>query len=837
MLRVGGVRVNARAKPPVRVASHVVRSNSERRSRRRPVRPVLAPVLHTRRAGGARRRGSGHRRDLRRRRAGPRARVSPRQRCADDPGAARVDRLRAPVRAAAPRLLACRLQRRQLGPAGLRPERRPSPRTDDPRDDRRVAPDDRLGVRAVRRQGGLRRRPRGGRRHRLLRRGEQPEGARDLVPSPARVRQPRQRRLGEPALDAPRAGLGDRGAREDRAVHRVRRREGGALGRDLQLRGGPGGVRDLQAGPARDQALQHPPRARPVPPQAPAGQLRRLPDAGPADHLRPEHALAAAHQRGDARAPRLREGARRPRGPRPVVGRARVQRPVRRSRDALVRAGGARSPRRDGRGDCMTDPFARWGAFMHRRRWWVLGAWLIVLIACGPFAGKANSVLKAGGIEAPSSDSSVAATTLSQKFSVSALNNAAIVFHSDTLKVGSDQFKSEVKAAAARVRKAKGVTKVVTYYKTLLPTLVSKDRHTTVVFASMKGNEAETQTYIAGVREAIGDVPLQHYVTGQAAINHDFQDTSEKDVKRSEVITFSLVLILLLLTFGTVVSAFLPLVLGAAAVATASAGLYAIGSATNTSTFALNVASMIGLGLAIDFSLIVVSRFREELAVRRDTESALVATMATAGRSIVYSGVTVMLGMLALTVLVNLMVVRSISLGVMLVAITALIAGMTLLPATLAVLGPRVERLRVLPKRTPKAETEGFWYRWSHMIMRRPWLWLGVSVAIIVVLALPVLGLKMLGATSKLLPQHVESVKGLDYIDKQFGKNDLVPIQIVLKTPKGKVFTPKVLTGLDTLSNTLAADRRSTGVTSLATYMAAEPRYDGRYKHLRPGWD
>src|SRR4051812_50199271 len=111
----------------------------------------------------------------------------------------------------------------------------------------------------------------------------------------------------------------------------------------------------------------------------------------------------------------------------------------------------------------MTDPFARLGGFTYRRRWWILAAWLIVLIGCGPFAGKANSVLKAGGIEAPGSDSSVAASVLSQKFDVSALNNAAIVFHSDTLKVGSDAYKAQVKAAAARVRKAKGVTNVITY--------------------------------------------------------------------------------------------------------------------------------------------------------------------------------------------------------------------------------------------------------------------------------------------------------------------------------------------------------------------------------------
>jgi uncharacterized membrane protein YdfJ with MMPL/SSD domain len=485
----------------------------------------------------------------------------------------------------------------------------------------------------------------------------------------------------------------------------------------------------------------------------------------------------------------------------------------------------------------MNDPFARFGAFVFRRRWWVLGAWVVVLLICAPLAGKANGVLKAGGIEVPGSGSKTAASILSKQFKVSALNNAAIVFHSDTLKVGSSEFKSQVKAAAARVRKAKGVTNVVTYYKTLLPTLVSKDRHTTVVFASLKGDESTTQTYIKGVRAALTGTTIPHYVTGEAAVNHDFSVQSDKDLRRAEVITFTLVLVLLLVTFGTVVSAFLPLLLAGGAVVGGTALIYLIGRATDTSVFALNVASMIGLGLAIDFSLIVVSRFREELAKAADTASALEVTMATAGRSILYSGVTVMLGMLVLSVLVDLMVIRSISIGVLVVAAMALLAGLTLLPAVLGLLGTRVEKWRVLPKRAPKPETEGFWYRWTHAIMRRPWAWLTASLALIVVLALPATGLKMLGSTAKLLPHKAESVQGLDYINKQFGNNALSPIQIVLKTPPGGVFTPKFLTGLDKLSNALLADRRSTGVTSLATYMAPEPRFDGRYKNLKPNHD
>jgi len=478
-----------------------------------------------------------------------------------------------------------------------------------------------------------------------------------------------------------------------------------------------------------------------------------------------------------------------------------------------------------------TDPFARWGAYIYRVRWFVLAAWLLVLVVCGPLAGKAADALQAGGIEAPGSDSSVAAGLLSDEFDVSALNNVAVVFRSDSLTVDDDEYEAQIEAAAKRVRGAEGVTRVVHYYGTLLDTLVSEDEHTTIMFASLQGDEGETQTYVEGVREALDETKLEHYVTGAAAVNHDFQATSEEDLKRAEVLTAGLVLLLLLLTFRTVVSAVVPLVLGAAAVVSATAVIYGIGTQADTSIFALNIASMIGLGLAIDFSLIVVNRFREELATHRDPRLATAITMATAGRSIVYSGVTVLLGMLALTVLVDLMVVRSISLGVMLVAATALIAGVTLLPAVLGVLSHRLERWRVIPKGKPKPESEGFWYRFSHAVMRRPVVWLAASLALVLVLAWPARELKLLGATPKLLPSKAESVKGTEILNEEFGENLLSPIQIVLKTPDEGVFTPKFLIGLDRLTNRLAADPRAASVTSLATYMAAEPR-DGRWSRI-----
>ena len=483
----------------------------------------------------------------------------------------------------------------------------------------------------------------------------------------------------------------------------------------------------------------------------------------------------------------------------------------------------------------MNDPFARYGAFIYRTRWMVLAIWLVILGVCGAlFAPNAGSVLKAGGIEDPDSEAAEATRILEEEFNNSALNNAVIVYRSDDLTVDDPAYRDAVVGNAEEIAAIEGVNSVVTFYTIGDPTLVSQDRKTSVTIISLAGDEGEAQEIVPDVRDAIAEADgIEHFVTGTPAINHDFQVTSEEDLKRSEMVTIPLVLLLLVLTFRTIISAAVPLALGAAAVVTALSIIYFIGDRTDLSIFALNVASMIGLGLGIDFSLIVVNRFREEYALRKDAGLAVAVTMATAGRSITYSGITVILGMGVLTLMVDLMVVRSISLGVMLVALTALVAGVTLLPALLGILNYRLEWLRILPKRRKQAENTGFWYRLSHAIMGRPWAWLFVSIVILAAIAWPARNLEMLGSTPGLLPGETESVEGVSILNEEFGENLLTPIQIVMRSdePDG-VFTPEFLTALDEFTNVLNADPRSSQVQSLATLMAAEPRADGRWSRI-----
>jgi RND superfamily putative drug exporter len=243
--------------------------------------------------------------------------------------------------------------------------------------------------------------------------------------------------------------------------------------------------------------------------------------------------------------------------------------------------------------------------------------------------------------------------------------------------------------------------------------------------------------------------------------------------------------------------------------------LWIVAQFTDVSIFALNTASMIGLGLAIDFSLIIVSRFREELE-HRSVEQALDVTLQTAGRSITFSGVTLALTMSVLT-LFPIMVIRSIALAIVVVAVTAILTGLFLMPVMLALLGPKVNSVRV---RIPfwKGSREGKWYRWAMTVMRRPWASLAAGLLILGLLALPALWLERSGVTVDALPESTESRQAFELVQRQFGDGEPTPIFIVVETAAdGGIWQPEILEGVYDLHERLEADPRVARVQSLAS--------------------
>lgn len=468
---------------------------------------------------------------------------------------------------------------------------------------------------------------------------------------------------------------------------------------------------------------------------------------------------------------------------------------------------------------------------MYRGRWFVIAFWFVALNIAAPIlAPGAAASLKGGGLILDNTQSASADKILDSEFDLSSQKNMVVVFYSKTLTYKDLDFKNQVEGAAASIRLVKGVKSVSTYYDLALASLVSADQHATLVPIVPSGDESSVETVLPKIRDAINNVTLEHYVVGNPAAAVDAQAAAEADLRRSELVTLPIIIIMLLVVFRTLVAALVPLILGVFSIGLTVSVLGVLGPHTDISVFALNVGSLIGLGLAIDYSLIILTRFREELADGHDARRAVTIAMATGGRSVAYSAFTVVLAMAAITVILSpIMVVRSISLAVLLVAVQAGLLAMTLLPALMAVLKHRIDWLRVIPKsKEPRPGEQGVWYRFSHFIMRRPWLWLAVCLVIMLGIGTPITSIAFGSPTA---PSGTEVAAGISLAQKEFAPGTLSPTYVIVKAPaKDGVWQSDFLQGVRDLSNKIENDSRVYSVTSISSALSNLP--DSTYDAL-----
>jgi len=453
--------------------------------------------------------------------------------------------------------------------------------------------------------------------------------------------------------------------------------------------------------------------------------------------------------------------------------------------------------------------FERLGRWSARHRRAVVIAWAILLLAAAPLALRTADSLRSGGFIRPDLESARARTLLETEIGVpqAAL---VVVFHSDSLRAGEAGFETAAAAAMTDIPTAP-------YVRSVLPHLlssrqVSVDGHTAydIVFLNLSADDSPKA--LAGIRAALHQAPgLTVGLAGGPAFYGDVQDVSESDLRRSETISLPLAALALLLVFGSIVAAALPLAVGGAAVVTALAGVFLVAQVTPMSIFVLNLATLLGLGLGVDYSLLMTSRFREELAARdwrpEAVEDAVAATVATAGRAVFFSGLTVLLGLLGL-VLFEFMILRSVGIAGAIVVGLGVTAALTLLPALLAFAGTRLDALRIRRVHaTPSGN--GPWARFAHWVMARPVAILVPTLAVLLLLGTPFLHVRFNAPDDRILPESVPSRAAFDQLTTAFGPGPFAPIALAIRTADGSpVTTPANVAALYDYSRRLAADPR-----------------------------
>jgi RND superfamily putative drug exporter len=300
----------------------------------------------------------------------------------------------------------------------------------------------------------------------------------------------------------------------------------------------------------------------------------------------------------------------------------------------------------------------------------------------------------------------------------------------------------------------------------------------------------------------------------------DIYDVTERDLRRAEVLSIPFAAVALVLVFGSLVAGAVPGLVGGTAVAVTLAAMVGLSQVTELSIFALNLATMLGLGLGIDYSLFIVSRFREELALRGSVEEAVAWSVATAGRSVLFSGMTVMVGLLAL-LLFDIIALRSMGVAGALVVLVSVLAALTMLPALLGVLGPRIDALAIGPLAAAAARAgrgPGFWTRLAQLVMARPVAFLVPLLALLIGLGLPFLRVEFGAPDASILPSDVQSRRGYDLLRAHWGDGELSPILLVFQTSDGQTpLRPDRVAGLAEFVQRVQADPRVGRVQSVVS--------------------
>jgi putative drug exporter of the RND superfamily len=428
--------------------------------------------------------------------------------------------------------------------------------------------------------------------------------------------------------------------------------------------------------------------------------------------------------------------------------------------------------------------FYRLGAFAYRRRFWVLAAWLLIFVAASMPLQKLNDRLSQGGFEVPGSQSFQFAELEKKEFAGRSEFSDLLVLRSTAFTATDPRFRAAWAKIKAAFEKAPGIAGVTDPYSAP-ERFISPDGHVAIAIAGLSDDQNKALKNSPTVEKAVTDAAagtgVEVFLSGDAPFYKAFSDTTIHDLERAEKIALPITLLILVFAFGSIVAAGVPLGLALVSLAISFGLISVIAAQTTVSSFAQNTASMVGIGVGIDYSLFVLTRFREQLRSDRAVSQSVGEAMASSGKAVFVSALTVVVA-LAGTQLVNVAAFKSMGFSAMIAVALAGAAALTLLPAILGMLGKRVNKWAIKRKRS----TEGaVWHRWAMIVMRRPWAFLAVSLLVVGLLAVPVLDLKMGSSGPGILPEDAKPRVAIEIISDSFGAGVGAPVGVLVESPGG----------------------------------------------------
>ncbi|MGE5292141.1 MAG: MMPL family transporter [Micromonosporaceae bacterium] len=426
--------------------------------------------------------------------------------------------------------------------------------------------------------------------------------------------------------------------------------------------------------------------------------------------------------------------------------------------------------------------FEAWGRIVQRRRWLVLALGAVaVAVAASWGTGVFRSLQSSGGFTPPSSQSQRASDVITRAFGRDSAD-VVVLYKSAARTVDDPSYRAAVTRTLAALP-ASRVQADQTYWTTHSAQLVSADRRQTYAVIQLRGSndDARKKSYDA-IKNQLAAPGLSTRIGGVIPTQETINKQVSSDIGKAEGFSMPVLLILLAVIFGSLAAASLPLAIGGMAILGSFTALRLLTLVTSVSVYSINITTIMGLGLAIDYGLFMVSRFREELHRQSTVEDAVARTVATAGRTVAVSGVTVAVALASLLLFPE-MFLRSMGFGGVATVAVDVIAALTIMPALLAVLGHRVNalRLRRSVRRPRLDEHTGGWYRIARSVMRRPVAYVAAIVVALLALGTPFLHVTWGGTDARVLPASAQARQVSEVLNRDFPVNATSPIEAVVQ--------------------------------------------------------
>ncbi len=470
----------------------------------------------------------------------------------------------------------------------------------------------------------------------------------------------------------------------------------------------------------------------------------------------------------------------------------------------------------NGRTGVVGNRFYRLGAFAFRRRWPVLVVWLVVLVLAMPFLKQLSGRLSQGGFEVPGSQSDQVKKAVEADFHQSELTDSLVLRSTSTSAAACPATNGTSPAVAPcpfadafhRIASALAEPTSDGFHEVIAvadpfaarpatpgTTAISADGHLLTARVSLAGTQNDALKYAKEMQARVDAIVAKDpnfsgsngeaLLTGAGPFYREFSDTTTEDLSRAEEVAFPITLVILLLAFGGLVAAGMPLLMALFSLLITFGVVSIIAATTTVSIFTENIASMIGIGVGIDYSLFILTRYREETRRGRRRDEAVALAIGSSGQAVFVSALTVVVA-LAGTQLVRIQAFKSMGWGAMIAVAFACAAALTLLPALIGLFGRNVERLRI--RRRPSGEHR-LWHRWAMTVMRRPWPFLVASTVLLLILAIPALRMTLGSSGPSILPADSIPRRAAELVaeppPRGFGEGQIAPVQILVVDPQG----------------------------------------------------